>query len=155
MSRRAASTSHRRSGNSNGRWRAITSLSLAQGHRSQPTPATFARGRVSSSAPTRIAAANPPTSTRVGYLRSRCRQKPTVPHFEHEQWSTVLTGQKAVHVSQDQAIRSRCEPQKSIGNANGLFYRPHAPQCPHSCLPTRLALLHLGTRLAYDTPSIS
>src|SRR5215510_341770 len=89
-----------------------------------------ARGRVSSSAPTRMATANPPTSTRVGCLRSRCRQKPTVPHLENWEWSTVPTVQEAVHVSQDRAIRSRCELRKSIENSHGLYYRPHAPRCP-------------------------
>src|SRR5262249_23551267 len=99
-----------------------------------------ARGRVSSSAPTRMAAANPPRSTRVGCRRSRCRQKPTVPHFEHEEWSTVPMGQEAVHASQDQAIRSRYEPWKSIGNSHRLFYCPHATRCPRPCRPTHRLL---------------
>jgi hypothetical protein len=56
-----------------------------------------------------MAAANPPTSNRVGCRRSRCRQKPTVPPLEHEEWSTVPTGQEAVHVSQDRDLGSRLQ----------------------------------------------
>jgi hypothetical protein len=37
-----------------------------------------------------------------------------VPHLEHEEWFTVPTAQEAVHGFQDRAVRSRCEPRKSI-----------------------------------------
>src|SRR5262249_38277586 len=75
------------------------------------------------------------------------------PHLENEEWSTVPTGQEAVYVSQDRAIRSRCEPRNSIGNSYGLFYYcPPAPRCPRSCLPICAALPH---RLILDQRPIS